>query len=92
MPRPLLASKVTSTQLSDYSPLCPRCGRALKAKGKSQSRDGFRMCEDCRRNHDPIWYAVFTGAMTYDEAVVHYADWLEKHMEDDDDEDVQVLR
>lgn len=42
----------------------------MQSKGKREAgADGLRLCNTCRRYPDPVWLAVYTGEMTFEEAV-----------------------
>lgn len=45
----------------------------MRQKGKSYTApDGLRLCKTCRRYPDPVWMAVYTGQMTFEEALAAY--------------------
>lgn len=68
--RALTGTKIKSRGVAQWDPTCPRCGAQLMSKGAlGRGADGLRLCHTCRRNPDPVWLAVYTGEMTFEEAI-----------------------
>lgn len=40
-----------------------------KGTGLGKAADGLRLCKTCRRYPDPVWLAVYTGEMTFEQAI-----------------------
>lgn len=67
----IAATRVHSDRTPRYDKFCPRCGRETKPSGNQMAADGLTLCRDCRdvvAKDDRVWYAVYTGAMTFEEA------------------------
>lgn len=63
--KPVVATRVSSSDLSEFSMACQRCGRRLKGKGSRGNALGHILCKDC--GSDKTWQMIAAGKQSFDD-------------------------